>query len=237
MTILLVMSDEVEAGLATHLLSQLGEQVQSAATLAEAHRYLAERSWSAVILDTVVADESGFDLLRALAEMGFTGGILVLSASKDAGDKVRALDEGADDYVVRPYHAAELLGRVKALLRRARRSMGSGDGTHLRVGEVELDVNALVVSLPGNRRVRLAPNEMRLLHYLMTHAERVVERQELLSHLFVNGHDTALPASSNAVDVYIRRVRRKIERDPDQPGYIVTVWGRGYQFRQPPAAG
>jgi DNA-binding response OmpR family regulator len=85
--------------------------------------------------------------------------------------------------------------------------------------------------------VRLAPNEMRLLHYLMTHAERVVERQELLSHLFVNGHETAPPASSNAVDVYIRRVRRKIERDPDQPGYIVTVWGRGYQFHQPPAGG
>jgi DNA-binding response OmpR family regulator len=115
--------------------------------------------------------------------------------------------------------------------------MGSGGGTLVRVGEVELDVNALVVSLPGKRRLRLAPNEMRLLHYLMTHAERVVERQELLRHLFANGHVAAPPASSNAVDVYIRRLRRKIERDPDQPGYIVTVWGRGYQFRQPAAAG
>ena len=82
MNILLVMSDEVEAGLATHLLSQLGEQVRIAATLAEAHRYLVERSWSAVILDTVVADESGFDLLRVLSAMSFTGGILVLKIGR-----------------------------------------------------------------------------------------------------------------------------------------------------------
>jgi DNA-binding response OmpR family regulator len=232
MSILLVMSDEVEAELAAHLLSLLGQQVRTAGSLAEARRALAERSWSAVILDTVVDGESGFDLLQAMAGMSFAGGILVLSASQSSADKVRALEEGADDYVVRPYHAAEFLGRVKALLRRARRERGTV-GCHLvRVGEVELDVNALVVALPGNRRVRLAPNEMRLLHYLMVHAQRVVERQELLSHLFADGYEAGVPASPNAIDVYVRRVRRKIESDVERPHYIVTVRGRGYQFQE-----
>jgi DNA-binding response OmpR family regulator len=227
MSILLVMSEDVDARLASYLLAQLDPHVVTAGSLAEARQHLRARAWAAVILDTTLPDGSGFALLSTLAELAFEGGILVLSSSREVADKVRALDEGADDYVVRPYEPAELLARVRVLLRRARRRLGSAPGSVLRVGQVELDVNALSVTLPGNRRERLTPNEMRLLHYLMTHAQRVVDHQELLARLFgTSDHQ----ASSNAVGVYMRRVRRKIEVNPDQPRYIVTVRGSGYRF-------
>jgi DNA-binding response OmpR family regulator len=228
MSVLLVMSDDVDARLASYLLAQVVPTVVTAGTLAEARTALADCSWSAVILDTVLPDGTGFELLHTLSEMSFEGGILVLSSSRDVADKVRALDAGADDYVVRPYEPAELLARVRVILRRARRRMGSAEGGVIRVGGLELDVNALSVTLPGNRRERLTPNEMRLLHYLMTHAQRVVDHQELLARLFGTANHQA---SSNAVGVYMRRVRRKIEANPDQPRYIVTVRGSGYRFQ------
>ena len=230
MSILLVMSDDMDARLTAYLLGQTEQQVVVTATVREARRYLHDRSWSAVVLDTTLADGSGFDLLDVLSALHFDGGILVLSASREVADKVHALEAGADDFVTRPYEPAELLARVKALLRRSHRSAGTahaGDGGTIRVGGVELDVNALTVTLPGNRRERLTPNELRLLHYLMTHAGRVVDHQELLACLFgTQDHQ----ASSNAVGVYMRRVRRKIEDDPDQPRHIVTVRGSGYRF-------
>jgi DNA-binding response OmpR family regulator len=228
MSVLLVMSDDVDTRLASYLLSQIDPHIVTAGTLAEARQYLSERVWSAVILDIVLPDGSGFDLLRILTAMNLEHGILVLSAARDVADRVRALDDGADDYIVRPYEPAEMLARVRALLRRSRRRASAGEGGVVRVGGVELDVNALAVSLPGNRRERLTPNEMRLLHYLMTHAQRVVDHQELLARLFGTQEHQG---SSNAIGVYMRRVRRKIEVNPDQPRYIVTVRGSGYRFR------
>ncbi|HZS91585.1 MAG TPA: response regulator transcription factor [Chloroflexota bacterium] len=228
MSILLVMSDDIDARLASYLLGQVVRTVVIAATVAEARRLLAERAWSAVILDTVLPDGSGFDFLRTLREADFDGGIMMLTASREVGDKVRALEEGADDYVVRPYEPAEFLARVKALLRRSRRRASNAvTGGILRVGDVELDLNSLQVVLPGNRRERLTPNEMRLLHYLMSHSQRVVEHQELLLHLFGTAEHQS---STNAIGVYMRRVRQKIEPDPDHPRYIVTIRGSGYRF-------
>ena len=227
MSILVAMGDDVDARLAAYLLTQVDSHVVTANTLAEAEQRVAVRSWTAIVLDTALLDGSGFDLLPTLARLDFEGAILMLSASKDVGDKVRALDEGADDYIVRPYEPAELLARVRASIRRSRRRIGKDEGSSVRAGSVELDMQTLEVVLPGNRRERLTPNEMRLLHSLMTHAQRVVDHQELLTRLFgTTGHQ----ASSNAVGVYMRRVRRKIEVNPDQPRLIVTVRGSGYRF-------
>jgi len=104
----------------------------------------------------------------------------------------------------------------------------------VRVGRVQLNVNELEISVPDHPRIRLTPNEMRLLLYLMTHADRTVDQHELLAHLF--GSD-ARQVASNAVGVYMRRVRRKIEQNPDQPRYVVTVRGHGYQFKSPDEEG
>jgi DNA-binding response OmpR family regulator len=159
--------------------------------------------------------------------MKFEGAIIFLSTVTQLAVRVRALEEGADDYIVRPYEPAELLARVTATIRRSRRRLGQGESGIVRVGPVELDVHLLEVSLPGNRRARLTPSEMRLLYYLMTHTERVVAYHELSTWLFGT---RAHQVSSNAVGVYMRRVRRKVEVNPDQPRYILTVHGHGYRF-------
>lgn len=228
MSILVAMSESVDARLASYLLTQLDRDVLTVGTLAEAERHALDRSWTAIVLDTTLSDGSGFDLLHTLTRMGFDGAILVLSATKTVATKVRALEEGADDYIVRPYDPSELLARVKASVRRSRRRIGKPETGLVRVGPVELDMHMLAVSLPGNRRERLTPNEMRLLHYLMTHAERIVDHQELATWLF--GMEEVQAAGSNAVSVYMRRVRRKIEVDPNHPRYIITVRGSGYRF-------
>jgi DNA-binding response OmpR family regulator len=222
------MVDGVDAQLTSYLLSQIDDRVVRAGTLAEAQQRLSERFWSAIVLDTELPDGSGFEFLATLAELHTESGILIMSGSRDVLDMVRALNEGADDYVVRPYQPAELLARLKALLRRSVQRLGSSAGSIVRVGGVELDMNELAVKLPGNRRERLTPNEMRLLHYLMIHSQRVVEHRELLARLFGGEHQ---PESSNAVGVYMRRVRRKIESNPGQPRYIVTIRGSGYRFQ------
>lgn len=227
MSILVAMSESVDARLASYLLTQLDRDVLTVGTLAEAERHALERSWTAIILDTTLSDGSGFDLLHTLTRMGFDGAILMLSATKTVATKVRALEEGADDYVVRPYEPSELLARVKAIVRRSRRRIGKPETGLVRVGPIELDMHTLAVSLPGNRRERLTPNEMRLLHYLMTHAERIVDHQDLATWLFGMAVQAA---GSNAVSVYMRRVRRKIEVDPNHPRYIITVRGSGYRF-------
>ena len=229
MSLLLVISDDVEAGLSSYLLSQVDQDTVTAGTLARARELLEERSWSAVILDTELSDGPGFDLLQFLAQINFENGVLVVSASRDKADKVRALEGGADDYVVRPYEPAEFMARVKALLRRSRRRTANGDV--VRAGDVQLDVHTLEVALPGNRREHLTPNEMRLLHHLMTREGRVVEHEELVARLF-GPHES--PMSSKAIGVYVRRVRQKIEDDPDRPRYVVTVRGRGYRFDSRP---
>ncbi len=228
MSILVAMSESVDARLASYLLTQLDRDVLTVGTLAEAERHALDRSWTAIVLDTTLSDGSGFDLLHTLTRMGFDGAILVLSATKTVATKVRALEEGADDYIVRPYEPSELLARVKASVRRSRRRIGKPETGLVRVGPVELDMHMLAVSLPGNRRERLTPNEMRLLHYLMTHAERIVDHQELATWLF--GMEEVQATGSNAVSVYMRRVRRKIEVDPNHPRYIITVRGSGYRF-------
>jgi two-component system, OmpR family, response regulator len=224
---LVVLGDDLDARLASSLLSRLDQDVVIAGTVAEAEHYAAQRSWAAIILDTALSDGSGFDLLHTLVAMRFEGAIVFLSTVTQLTVRVRALEEGADDYIVRPYEPAELLARVKATMRRSRRRLGQHDSGIVRVGPVELDVHLLEVSLPGNRRERLTPSEMRLLYYLMTHTERVVAHHERSPWLFGT---KAHQVSSNAVGVYMRRVRRKVEANPDQPRYILTVHGRGYRF-------
>lgn len=231
MSILVVMADDIDAHLAAYLLAQVDDDIVIAGSIADAEQHVARRAWSAIILDTHLPDGSGLHLLQTLGKRGHEGAVLVLSTSKGVAIKVRALEEGADDYIVRPYEPAEFIARVRAMMRRARRRMDYAESAALRVGPVQLNTNTLEILLPGNRRARLTPNEMRVLHYLMKHSQRVVDHQELSRLLF--GMES-YPGHSNAVGVYIRRVRRKIEDDVSRPRYIITVRGNGYQFVTPP---
>ncbi len=230
MSILVVMGDDVDARLTAYLLAQVDGDVVVAGALADAREHLAARAWSAVILDTHLPDGDGLHFLGVLAQLDFEGAVLMVGESGGVALKVRALDEGADDYLVRPYESAELIARVRAMTRRARRRAGRTEGGTMRVGSMQLNTSDLEVLLPGDRRAQLTPNEMRVLHYLMKHSGRVVEHQELSRLIF--GMDS-YPGHSNAVGVYIRRVRHKIEDDVGHPRHIVTVRGNGYQFVSP----
>ncbi len=228
MSILLAIGADIDARLAAHLLAPLQQPVVIAHTAAEVERFVRAHSFAVAIIDTDSLDGGGLDLVRGLMKAGFDGFTIVVNPSADVMDKVEALQAGADDYLVYPYEPAELIARVQAALRRRHQRERGAEGGIVRVGAVQLDVNELEVSAPDKRHVHLTPNEMRLLLYLMTHTQRAVDQRELLEHLFGAG---AGQVASNAVGVYIRRVRRKIERNPDQPSYVVTVRGHGYQFR------
>ena len=228
MSIFLVLAEDVEVRALSYLLSPLDPHIVSARTLADARRLLVAQAWSVIIFDDILPDGSGLELLRDLGKFSFEGGVIVLGAARDFTDKVTALERGADDYFVRPYEPAELHARVSVLLRRARHRIAKANNAVIQAGALELNVDTLEVVLPGARRARLAPNEMRVLHYLMTHADRVVDHQELITRLFGAGDTSYTP--TNAVGVYIRRVREKIETNPSQPRYIITVRGHGYRF-------
>jgi DNA-binding response OmpR family regulator len=227
MSILVVMADGVDAGVMSFLVSRADTHVVLANTLAEARRYLGTHAWSVIVVEEELPDGSAVDLLADLRTMTADSGILVLGASSDVLEKVLILEQGADDYLVQPYEPAELVARVRTLARRFQHRASSGHDATIRVGDLALDVSARVVVLPDKRSEHLTPNEARLLHYLMLHAPRTVERWELNVQIF--GSDQSRD-SSNAIDVYVRRIRCKIESNPDSPRYLVTVRGSGYRL-------
>jgi len=149
--------------------------------------------------------------------------VLMLSARGEEADRVVGLELGADDYVTKPFSTRELIARVRALLRRNEPAPPARSKVHH--GEVVIDPTAHSVSVAG-RAVELSALEFRLLHYLATHPGMVFSRNQLLDTVWGNDR-TVTPRS---VDVYIRRIREKIELKPQEPAYVQTVHGVGYRF-------
>ena len=149
--------------------------------------------------------------------------LVVLSARTDEPDKVDALDAGADDYLVKPFGAAELLARVRAQLRR--RTLGAGGETVLEFGDVRLDRAHRTVER-GGEAVHLTPIEYRLLAHLAAHPHSVLTHRQLLQAVWGPGH----VEDSHYLRVYMATLRKKIERDPAKPAHLVTETGIGYRF-------
>ena len=229
MGVLVAVNDDLEARLIAYLLveSKVDQQVSIVHSLADVSRRLPDQAWAALILDDTLPDGNGLDMLRRVVMDKFEGGVIVLGSSRDVMDKVRALESGADDYIARPYEPAELLARLHVTLRHSWRRTERAQSNVVQAGALQLDLRAMTVSLPGNRRQQLTRNEMRLLHYLMTNTQRVVNHQELLVQIYGS---VGQQVSSNAVGVYMCRIRQKLEPDPDRPRYLVTVRGRGYRL-------
>jgi len=153
--------------------------------------------------------------------------IILLTARGDEADRIAGLRTGADDYVVKPFSPAELVERVKAQLRRVQLDTAppsAADG-HLRGGEIELDP-ADRTCLVRSEAVALSPKEFDLLHYLMANAGQAFSRDQLLDAVW----DKEFFGYPSTVTVHIRRLREKIEKDPERPAYVKTVWGVGYKF-------
>jgi DNA-binding response OmpR family regulator len=179
-----------------------------------------------VILDLMLPLLDGWEVCRQLRQTSDVP-ILMLSAREEEIDRVSGLTLGADDYVVKPFSPLELVARVKAILRRVRLERSPSDGI-LSLGDLVLDTEKRKVTLKG-RRVVLTPHEFTILKSLMSAPGKVFTRDELLSRLYPMEEVTVV---DRVVDVHVGRLRQKIENDPSNPRYVLTVRGMGYQFSE-----
>jgi two-component system KDP operon response regulator KdpE len=175
-----------------------------------------------IVLDLGLPDGDGLDFIRDLRAWSDVP-VIVLSARTTEADKVGALDAGADDYLTKPFGAAELLARVRAQLRRQSRS-GSGT-TVFEFGKMRVDLGKRLVER-GGEALHLTPIEYRLLAYLITHPDAVLTHRQLLKNVWGPSHGD----DSHYVRVFMGMLRKKIEDDPSQPRHIVTETGVGYRF-------
>jgi len=177
-----------------------------------------------VILDIMLPGMSGTDVCRALrAESDVP--ILMLTARDAEIDRVLGLELGADDYVTKPFSTAELLSRVRAILRRRELDRATGGATVRKLGGLQIDLGRHEVSVDGDR-VHLTLSEFKVLSLLAEQPERIVSRRELMQHLWASEH----VGDEHACEVHISNLRRKIEKDPAQPERLVTVRGMGYKL-------
>ncbi len=180
-----------------------------------------------ILLDIRLPDLSGFDVCRQLRAEGRRMPILMLTARDEEVDRILGLELGADDYVVKPFSLREVISRIRALLRRAYGELADAARDEQVVfGDVEVDLERLQVHRHG-RRVDLTPTEFRLLRYLIVHPGRPFTREALIEGVW--GYDSSV-GSARTVDVHIRHLREKLEDDPANPRWLVTVRGVGYKF-------
>jgi two-component system, OmpR family, response regulator MprA len=223
--ILLVDDDLLLRKMVRFVLTDSGYDV-TVADGASAAMHLMERDEvHLIILDVGLNGMSGLDLCRHLRARGATQPVLFLSGHKDLADKMAGFDAGGDDYLAKPFEPRELLARVRALLSRQFWGTASAASSVIRFGDLALDLTELSAQLPGGRVVSLTPTELRVLQYLMVNAGRVVTRDLILQAGWGYNYESA----SNQVDVYIRRIRRKIEGDGSHT-VIQTVRGLGYRL-------
>jgi DNA-binding response OmpR family regulator len=188
---------------------------------------LAGQPFDLVILDIMLPLASGLDVLRAVRHHSAIP-VILLSARGDEADRVAGLELGADDYVVKPFSSRELAARVRGLLRRSRPPGRDGEAplAPLEFDGLCVDRAARAVAMDG-RPVELTPKEFDLLAHLAAHPRQVFSRAQLLEQVWDSSIDYQDPAT---VTVHVRRIRQKIEPDPDAPRWITTVWGVGYRF-------
>lgn len=193
--------------------------------LAAAH-LMERRTPDLVLLDVQLPHVDGFTLMRRFKVQYEDVPVIMLTARAEMRDRLTGLESGADDYITKPFEPAELLARVKAVLRRARRRAAPHAPDGVVAGELKLDVQGLSVTLPDGRAVALTPTETRILHRLMVTPNHVVSRDDLTNYASGYVADT----TNNQIDVYVGRLRRKLGDDPTSPRFIRTVRGSGYAF-------
>lgn len=224
-TRILVVEDEPDIRRFVRMtLESQGHEVHEATTLQRGLVEAGSRRPDLAIVDLGLPDGDGVDLIRDLRTWS-TAAVIVLSARSGEADKVAALDAGADDYLVKPFGAAELLARVRAQLRRQTLTSASADPV-LRFGQVSVDLSRRVVERDG-APVHLTPIEYRLLTHLAAQPDRVITHQQLLKAVWGPGH----AEDTHYVRVHMANLRKKVEVDPSMPRYLLTEAGIGYRFR------
>jgi DNA-binding response OmpR family regulator len=223
-----VVEDEADiCRLIRHHLESAGYQVRTFAASTGVVADAEKTPPSLFLLDIMVPGGDGFELCRRIRSnpsIAMTP-VIFLTAKTGESDRVLGLELGADDYVTKPFSPRELVARVKAVLRRFERPLPPSTVT---AGDVLIDSGAMVLTVRG-KQVPTTATEFRLLDYLARHPGRVFTRDQLLDAVW---RDTAF-VTPRSVDVYVRRIREKIEANPEEPRLLKTVRGAGYRFEAP----
>ncbi|MGD2077221.1 MAG: response regulator transcription factor [Chloroflexota bacterium] len=224
---ILVVDDEASVVEVVSLyLRREGFSVRSAADGQRALDAVAEKTPSLIVLDLMLPKIDGMEILRQVRQRSVDVPVIMLTARGQETDRIYGLELGADDYVVKPFSPAELVARVKAVLRRAQAGTTSQNGGPLiKFDDLEIDPPTRTVKVRGEP-VELTATEFNLLEFLAEHPRQVFSRDKLLDNVW--GYTEYVDPST--VTVHIRRLREKIEVDPGKPQCLLTVWGVGYKF-------
>ena len=217
--ILVIEDDEGIQDMLTYSLEPEGFRMQTAYTAKEGWEAIENKQVDLVLLDWMLPDRSGIDLLHRIRKYYSQLPVIMITARAEEEDRVLGLDVGADDYITKPFSVRELKSRIQAVLRRSR-----PDEQPLQFGDLYLDPGSQRVKVK-NESVNLPPTEFRLLHYFMSHPDRVFTRGQLLDQAW----GTHVYVEERTVDVHIRRLRKNLE--PYKLDVLIqTVHGRGYRF-------
>ncbi len=228
-TILIVDDEYAVARGIQYALEQEGYQVSVAGSGEEALALATDLAPDLVVLDVRMPGMDGFETLRRLRAEGSKAPVLMLTARDEEMDKVIGLEMGADDYMTKPFGLRELLSRIKALLRRAYGDLADATGGRLiRHRDLVIDLDRRRVQR-GDRRIGLTATEFELLRHLASRPGRVFSRRELLE--LVRDYE-ALDQDEKTINVHISHLREKLEDDPVDPTFILTVRGAGYAFAE-----
>jgi DNA-binding response OmpR family regulator len=176
-----------------------------------------------IVLDLMLPTVDGLEVCRAIRAESKVP-IIILSAKDEESDKILGLGLGADDYMAKPFSPRELVARVQAVLRRTRTAPAE-PGDQLRYGGMKINPKARLVEI-GDRGVELTAKEFDLLYFLARHPGQVFSREQLLDQVW----DYHFVGDASTVTVHVRRLREKVEADPNRPRHVKTVWGVGYKF-------
>ncbi|OJU49396.1 MAG: DNA-binding response regulator [Bacteroidales bacterium 45-6] len=224
MDLLLVEDNERISQFLVKGLEESGFSVMLAERGTDARTLIAQRTWDIILLDIMLPDIDGIELLQYTRYKKINTPILVVSALGDPEDKVKALDYGADDYLSKPFHFKELVARIHALVRRTKYNSQVGD-TVLECDDLLLDVERHFVKR-GNVEIKLTLQEFKLLQLLMENKNKVLPRSQILDTVWGINYDP----NTNVVDVYISYLRNKVDANCDNK-LIQTIKGRGYLIR------
>jgi len=200
-----------------------GYEVNCAENWASARGILSERVPDLIILDLMLPDGDGIEICRTIRKEHAQVPIIMLTAKDKISDKVIGLESGADDYVVKPFETLELLARIRACLRR---TVHPAKEEKVSIGNINVDFKKRIVTVSG-KNAELTPKEYDLLCFFIHHRGEAVTREKIRKSLW---KDSQIYSWSRVIDVHIQHLRQKIEKDPSNPRYIITVPSAGYRF-------
>lgn len=183
-------------------------------------------SYDLIILDLILPDMDGYEILRRLRGVKISTPVLILSGLNDIDDKIKGLGFGADDYLTKPFNRDELIARLRAIIRRSKGHSNS----LIEIGQLTLDLNAKTVEAKG-KPVRLTAREYSILELLAIRKGATLSKEIFLNHLYGGREEPEF----KIIDVFVCKLRKKLSDALDGENYIETIWGRGYVLREPPA--